>query len=171
MTCMWGCVPGGTTCAACRQKSSANLLPNPGLDGSATPWAPVASYSTNDADSCVGSGSIRVDFEEDVSTCLNTTTGGATYTLTFRFKGWDATTSHFGYCGVNFFSLSSCNVDGLLSDSGSASTTSNGPWMQAFPSSFMAPSNAVSMSLYCTGSLGRGYYDQLYLGTNASATF
>jgi hypothetical protein len=114
---------------------------------------------------------VKVDYEQDVSYCVNSIIGGATYTLTFRFKGWDSTMSHFGYCGVNFYSLPNCNFEGSLLVTGEASTTSNGSWTQAFPSSVTAPSNAVSASFYCTGSVGHGYYDQMYLGTNANVTF
>jgi hypothetical protein len=35
----------------------------------------------------------------------------------------------------------------------------------------VAPAGAVSMVFACSGSVGRGFYDQLYVGTSSTARY
>lgn len=162
-TCIYGC--SGIMCAVCRQKSSSNLLPNPGFDGSVSPWSNLFSnYSSNDYESCSGSGSYALDYLQDFTQCLNATVG-TKYYLTYRFKSWD-TSNQFGYCAVSFYSRSGCDGSYLLDGTFSAMASSAGPWVTAVTASGTAPANTVSMSFGCSGSVGRGFYDQLYLGTS-----
>lgn len=151
----------------CRQPSSANLLPNPGMDGSGQPWTPVSQYSGEDADGCPDSGSIPVlDYPQGFDLCL-AATAGATYYMSFRFKG--SQDGYTGYCNVTFYSAADCNIN-ASENSFEASVSSPGTWRQAVTTSAKASNNAVSLSFGCISALGFGYYDQLYLG-RSNGTF
>lgn len=166
-TCVYGCA--GTSCATCRQKDPSNLLTNPGFDGAITSWTggTFANYSSNDADNCGGSGSFALDYLQDMSQCLSSVTVGTRYYMGFRFKGWDTSQSHLGYCVVNFYGAANCDGSEFIS-SFEASTTSDGPWATTVANNALAPAGAVSMAFACSGSVGHGYYDQLYLGTSST---
>jgi hypothetical protein len=169
-TCVYGC--DGTTCATCRQKDSTNLLTNPGFDGAVTSWqgGTFANYSSNDADNCAGSGSFGLDYLNEFSQCVSNVSAGTRYYMGFRFKGWDTTDSHLGYCVVNFYSAANCNGSFFIS-SFDASATSAGPWATTVTNNEVAPDGTVSMVFACSGSVGHGYYDQLYLGTSSTVRF
>jgi hypothetical protein len=166
------CAAGYAACTnnscVCRAPSGANLLPNPGFDGSGQPWAPVSMYSGgNDADACVESGSVGLlGISDQVSQCLSAA-AGADYFITFRFK---STAGGTGYCGVNFYSGANCNGSTLENSFEASVSGPAGTWRQAVATTGKASSNAVSLSFYCAAALGFGYYDQLYLG-RSSATF
>ncbi len=169
MTCVYGC--DGASCALCRQKHSSNLLVNPGFDGGLTSWngGTFANYSSNDADDCASSGSFALDYLQEMSQCVSDVTPGTRYYLAFRFKGWDDSDTHAAYCLVNFKSGADCEGDNLSTVD--ASATSNGAWVTAVANSSVAPAGAVSMVFACSGSVGHGFYDQLYLGTSSTARF
>lgn len=165
------CPSGFVACVdnacACRRPSSANLLPNPGFDGSGQPWTPVSQYAGHeDADGCPNSGSIPVlDYPQGFDHCLPAT-AGATYYMSFRYK---AASGGTGYCGVTFYSAADCPWE-ASENSFEASIDSNGTWRQAVTSSAKASNNAVSLNFSCISALGFGYYDQLYLG-RSNGTF
>ena len=155
------CDAGECVIAECGPPSSANLLPNPGFDGSAQPWAPVASYSSSDSHSCSGSGSVGLlSISQQISHCLPAT-GGETYFMTFDFMSTEGDT---GYCGVGFYSTANCDVDAMENSFEASVSGPSGMWRQAVTTSATANSNVVSMQFYCIAALGFGYYDQLYLG-------
>jgi hypothetical protein len=150
------------------------LLTNPGFDGAVTSWSggTFANYSSNDADSCAGSGSFALDYLQEFSQCLSNVSVGTTYYMAFRFKGWDTSQSHLGYCVVNFYDAAGCNGSDFISgESFDASAMSAGPWATAVTNNAVAPAGAVSMAFACSGSVGHGYYDQLYLGTSSTARY
>jgi hypothetical protein len=169
MTCVYGC--DGTSCALCRQKHSSNLLVNPGFDGGLTSWngGTFANYSSNDADDCASSGSFALDYLQEMSQCVSDVTPGTRYYLAFRFKGWDNSDTHAAYCLVNFKSGADC--EGSNVSTVDVSAMSNGAWVTAVANSSVAPAGAVSMVFACSGSVGHGFYDQLYLGTSSTARF
>jgi hypothetical protein len=169
MTCVYGC--DGTSCALCRQKHSSNRLVNPGFDGGLTSWngGTLANYSSSDADDCASSGSFALDYLQEMSQCVSDVTPGTRYYLAFRFKGWDDSDTHAANCLVNFKSGADC--EGARLSTVDASATSNGAWVTAVANSAAAPAGTVSMMFSCSGSLGHGFYDQLYLGTSSTARF
>jgi hypothetical protein len=143
-------------------------LTNPGLDGSAQPWADVSSYNGgDDADGCSESGSVALlSISSQVKQCLPAT-GNKDYFITFRFKSTEGGT---GYCGVNFFSAANCNSSALENSFQASVGGPSGTWRQAIATTAKSSSNTVSMQFYCAAALGFGYYDQLYLGAT-SGTF
>jgi len=169
-TCLYGCQ--GATCATCRQKDASNLLTNPGFDGAVTSWSggTFANFSSTDVDNCGGSGSFAMDYLQEMSQCVSTVTVGTKYYMRFRFKGWDTTSSHLGYCVVNFYGAPNCDGNAFIS-SFDASATSNGPWVATASNNASAPTGTVSMVFACSGSVGHGFYDQVYLGTSSTAQF
>jgi len=169
-TCVYGCE--GSTCATCRKPDASNLLSNPGFDGAITSWSggTFANFSSNDVDSCGGSGSFALDYLQDMNQCVTQVTVGTRYYMGFRFKGWDTSSSHLGYCVVNFYGGANCDGSNFIS-SFDASATSNGPWVATPSNSVVAPVGADSMMFACSGSVGHGFYDQLYLGTSATAKY
>jgi hypothetical protein len=168
MTCVYGC--SGTMCAACPQKSPSNLLPNPGFDGSVTPWETgITHYSSYDFDSCANSGSYNIDYEQDMGACVSTTPG-TRYYATFKFRARPGESS-LGYCAVYFRPMADCTGSGIGSIIEVSVTSSDGAWVSAVPASGVAPAGAMGMRFGCTGSVGRGFYDKLYLGTSATDTF
>jgi len=105
-----------------------------------------------------------------MSQCLSNVTVGTKYYMAFRFQGWDTSQSHLGYCVVNFYGAANCNGSNLIS-SFDASATSNGAWATTVSNNAQAPVGTVSMAFACSGSVGHGYYDQLYLGTSSTVRY
>ena len=177
-TCESGC--NGSACApTCHHPSTANLLTNPGFDGSLSPWvfsSAVASYSPHDYGGCLTSGSGGLDSGAVISQCVRAT-AGVMYWMSYRFKGRDDAQTYetsMGSCGVIF--LSGTNLDCLggynLGASLQASVTSvGGAWATASGAGGPAPAGTGTMSFSCTGTTGRGYYDLLYLGTATAPNF
>jgi hypothetical protein len=144
-------------------------LTNPGFDGSAQPWAAVASYSGgNDADDCAESGSLSLmGTSGQEGQCLSAVANGD-YFMTFRFKSTGGGT---GYCGVNFFSAAGCDGNNLENSFETSVSGPAGTWRQAMITTAKASANAVSLKFYCSSAIGgSGYYDQMYLG-RTSGTF
>ena len=176
MSCVYGC--SGTTCAVCPVPSASNRLPNPGFDGSIAPWGSgIPNYGSYDFDNCAASGSYKLDYLQDMTACV-TATAGTRYYATFKFKGWDTVdnmpTTHLGYCGVYFYTKAGCSGTDLISGTFlevTATGMSSGPWVSAVPVSGVAPTGTVAMAMGCTGSVGHGYYDKLYLGASSTDTF
>ena len=163
MACTYDCEPGGNACSTCRPKSEANLLPNPGFDGSSNPWEGLATYSTqNDADFCAGSGSLAIlNISAYASTCL-AATPNTTYYVTYQFKVYDGVGN--GYCTVVFYPEAECEGTSA-SEYIEAWGPSSSEWTRAVTAQGVSPAGTASMSFSCIGGVGFGYYDQLYLGT------
>lgn len=146
------------------------MLPNPGFDGSVTPWATgINYYSSFDFDGCANSGSFNLDYEQDMATCVPAT-AGTRYYATFKFRARTGESS-LGYCGVYFKPQTNCTGSSLGTYLEVSVTSANGAWVSAVPVSGVAPAGTMGISFGCTGSVGRGYYDKLYLGTSSADTF
>jgi len=172
MTCEGGC--NGSACVAtCQHPSSSNLLSNPGFDGSISPWGPSGTYSSNDLDGCSTSGSCALDEGRSISQCLPATPG-LTYWMRFRFKGWDNTQTYSGWCSVDFYPSTNPDCSGTSTlGSGLAATAASegGAWSAPTGAGGPAPAGTAKMSFSCSGSKGRGFYDQLFVGTSIQANF
>jgi hypothetical protein len=160
------CANGYLTCTnntcACRQKRSANILRNPGLDGSASMWTTSGPYDGNDdADNCPASGSIHLStFGHSLSQCV-AATAGTTYQFGFRFKGDGTGGAGTSQCDFAFYNNSSCSTyvgggtDIIL-------VNSNGTWVSGVQTQ-TAPTGTGGISVHCATAAGTGYYDQFYL--------
>jgi len=148
----------------CRQKSSGNIIKNPGIDG-ATSWDLLGGTTydaTTDLDNCTGtgnSGSLLIPpmLGPSFSQCINTgVAAGASYIFGYLFKG-----NGQGFCDVGYYSDANCSVyiDGVTT-----SVTSAGAWMAAQIAA-PSPAGTASAKVHCSSVAGDGNYDRFYLST------
>lgn len=170
MTCPFGCQSGGTTCSQCRQKSSSNLLLNPGFDENAASWTidgGAAWQPLTDAENCSASGSILLDnIVHEIEQC-RPANGDTLYYFGYLFKG--AGSSPSTYCGWAFYAETGCSgsadPESQQTIAADGNTTS---WME-ISTTLRSPADARSVGVWCVGFGGFGYYDQFYLSaTNAT---
>jgi len=170
-TCKYGCQPGTAVCSTCRQKSSANILTNPGLDGSLEGWElggdGQGRYSANDADSCANSGSFSfASIGDNASSACKGASPNKTYYLAYKFKSLAATPGASGDCSILFYDSASCgNELGRSSEVISPASDANS-WVAASDSA-KSPAGTAGIRVFCAGFAGHGYYDQFYLGLTA----
>ena len=170
-TCPNNC-SGGQQCnsngqCVCPQKSPNNLLNNPGFDGSLASWtaAPTpngtASYNKlDDADGCTsGSGSVSIVGDADVFQCININSA-STYSFGVMYKG-------VLFCQVQYYNTFGCNgaagfASGpmLVDTSGTATG-----WTALSIGGNTPPAGTESMSVDCSGVVGNGEVDKLYVNT------
>ena len=179
--CVSGATCQGNKCG-CRQKSTTNLLTTPGFDqaSSASNWSlsPGASWlGTDDADTCSGSGSIKVqeilppptfDFG-NFHQCVPVSVG-TTYFFGFRYKQ-DANTSLV--CTVGTYLSTDCSGDVLAENITvqGAQVATPLPWTASQPASITPLPGTHTADVRCQiNNAGVGYFDQMYLNS-AGATF
>ena len=153
---------GSGTCK-CKTKSTANLLMNPGFDGSVSSWASKG-YSSTDVESCSGSGSALVNpvtgapnIDQCVTTGITTNTA---YGFGVQFKS-DSGGGN-GYCVVTFYDQVGCSGNSSNPDNYMANPQSSGGWAAAILG-FNTNSDTKSIDVFCSAANGSGYYDRLYL--------
>jgi hypothetical protein len=165
------CPAPGSVCGAnheceCRPQSVSNILVNPGFASALglESWSPSrgATWSTDDADACSGSGSVRLQEVTSpiadlgsISQCV-AASADTTYTFGFEVKpgSWS--------CQLTFYTGTSC--DGTAS-SGSSIKQNHAytGWGTSYGSR-KAPVNTQSLELSCqTTGPGPDYIDQIYL--------
>lgn len=166
------CDPTTHTCV-CRQKSSSNLLTNPGFDGSATGWTMVggAAYqATADADGCPDSGAVWLNsVGHEVKQC-RPASPNTLYSMGLKFKGTGPGDTPGALCMMQFYAGADCTTPSATSNSTfitpGGTTTS---WVQGAASA-TSPPDAGSVLLICVGQYGFGYHDQFYF-SSTNATF
>ena len=168
----------------CRPKSATNLILNPGFDasigGGLGNWTPsttyAATFSTDDADGCAGSGSAHVAFvvmgqNKDfgqISQCVPVVQN-TSYYLGYKLKqDADGTT----VCELWFYTGASCAGSALNSDSVQLPSNLSGAvtsWTQA-STTVTTPSGAGSVQIICHVNPGSsaGSFDQIYLNSAAN---
>jgi hypothetical protein len=152
----------------CPQKSSTNLLANPGFDGSIGSWSnpstPYGSdtYSSDDADGCLGSGSVSITGATSASQCV----------IIGSSVGF--------YFGVHYKGILTCQVLAYWSDnscgsSGGSSLAGNNALMTDYngvsvwtPRSLATttPAGTASMQVSCSGVAGDSKIDKVYINTS-----
>ena len=142
----------------CRQPSSNNLLKNANFNGSSTGWTlkSGAAYTPADADNCPGSGSILINGLFDVVEQCVPVTAGTRYYFGVRYDGPVS-------CYATFYSGAQCEFasDDLTSMS-LLDTLGSASWGSLSTFEF-APTGARSAFVACSGAVGFGHRDQLYL--------
>jgi len=160
------CVSGACTC---RQKDGANILTNPGFDGSLTGWVFTGvSYSANDAEGCSKSGSAAIlslgpNFSQCVTSGFNT---NFPYTFGFLYKSVPG--GGLGTCDTSFYANTRCDNTDYL-DGGTAQVNSDGTTWVAGTVTGTVPAGTLSISVHCSGPAGSGYHDQLYFSQSISS--
>lgn len=172
-TCPFGCQPGGTTCSQCRQKSTSNLLQNPGFDGNASNWTSVggAAYQPDrDAENCSASGSVLLEtLAHEVKQC-RPASPDTFYSFGFRFRGTGPGTEPSSFCAMIFYKGSSCSTASATSNIVTVTALGNlTTWVQGTGTA-QSPLDAGSVLIDCSGQGGFGYYDQFFL-SSTNATF
>lgn len=163
-----GSVCGADHACACRPQKLSNVLVDPGFadELALADWSPSrgASWSTEDADACSGSGSIRLAEVTSpiadlgsISQCT-VASAGTSYTFGIRAKpgSWS--------CQLTFYTGASC--EGTASSSAPLTQASayNG-WATTYGAR-KAPPNTASVELSCqTSGPGPDYIDQVFLNT------
>jgi len=155
----------------CRQKSSSNLLTNPGFDGAVSGWTMVggAAYqATVDADGCPDSGSVWLSsVGHEVKQC-RPASPSTLYSFGFRFKGTGPGETPTAFCAMIFYAGTGCTTPSATSNI-TYVTPGGTNWVQGAASA-TSPPDTGSVIVDCVGQYGFGYYDQLYL-SSTNATF
>lgn len=184
LACCGGCT-GGKQCVSgscvCPQKSSTNLLDNPGFDGGASSWLlfnaatnswgpadPSNTFTTyngaNDAANCTGSGSMSVSsLVGAFSQCQFVGFGAVRYYFGFLFKG-----TGYGACSLDFFGDTGCTMPLTTTTSGYVANDPAGSAWGAATSHADATADVNSIRISCSAPGGSGYYDDLYVTTSSS---
>jgi hypothetical protein len=174
------CAGAGSICTAshtcaCRPKSTTNLLVNPGFDSASvltSSWNPSggASFATDDADGCPGSGSVQTlvtmpafDFGH-FSQCVRITPP-TTYSFGFKYK---APANAFGNCMLETFTDTAC-ASGTVNHLVVIQTPQNAPaadWTSIPSTPFQPVNGEQSLLVICqTNTAPAMFFDQLYLNT------
>jgi hypothetical protein len=182
---VWGpevtCSGAGSVCqqgaCVCRRQIAGNRLFNAGFDANLDGWnKDKATWSSNDADSCSGSGSVsfRADDAGAISTDCFTLNPADSYN--FGVKVWEpATSMYHGNCQLNYFTGPGC-VALSPGDSSLWITlfSGNSSTWQSLQMSWLVPGDIHSGSINCgpggSGGTGTFYFDQVYL-TKSPGTF
>jgi hypothetical protein len=164
------CLSGYVACSAshtcvCRQKSSTNLLQNPGFDGSLSGWnpGPSASWSPSDAEGCPGSGSASYPsaLTSGMTQCISTGVGpNQPYYFGLRFTGESI-------CSTAYYSDTTCT--NVVSGSTGITLQGNaGPtnWTAALSGSDVTPAGTHSLMVNCGPVVGAGSVDLIYVNTS-----
>jgi hypothetical protein len=142
----------------CRPKSASNLLLNANFDGSLGGWVVGggASYNTVDADGCPGSGSASINALTDVVHQCARVTAGNRYYVGLRYDGGL-------YCYLAFYSGLACEFDTALSGGVDLVDGVGSAGWGSISGFDTAPAGARSARVGCSGAIGTGRRDQLYL--------
>jgi hypothetical protein len=171
--CPFGCKSGNVTCNQCRQKSSSNLLQNPGFDQNATGWISVggaAHQPTVDAENCGASGSVLIETLAHEITQCRPASPDTFYSFGFRFRGTGPGSEPSSFCAMIFYKGSGCSTSSATSNIVTVTALGNlTSWVQGTGTG-QSPPDAGSVIIDCAGQGGFGYYDQFYLSTT-NATF
>jgi hypothetical protein len=154
----------------CRPPSADNKLQNPGFEqpSALANWiaSPGASWSSDDADACTGSGSTAVmvtmpqfDFG-NIAQCVPAT-AGTRYFFGFKYKQQNADGV---VCYLWFYAGSTCSgnilVDGSLTLQGTSVPVT---FWQLTYDMITAPPTTGSAKVFCQTSNGTGAFDQIYV--------
>jgi hypothetical protein len=163
-----------TRACQCRPPHPGNVIGNPGFERSLglTPWTfydPLATFDSDDADSCSESGSARLIYQAAawgaVKQCV-TVAPNTSYWFGFKFKGPDAVFDAF----VQFFAGDTCSGSvlgyvGLPTNASSAAT-----YWQSTSTSGTSPATAGSALVYVQVSgTETGWVDSVYLNSEADS--
>ncbi|HET6150304.1 MAG TPA: hypothetical protein VFH68_22380 [Polyangia bacterium] len=180
------CAGAGSICTAnhtcaCRPKSATNMLVNPGFDSAtllSSSWAPSggASFATDDADGCPGSGSVQTvvtmpafDFG-NFRQCVRIT--APSYSFGFKYK---APANASGSCMLETFTNTTDCTSGTVNHVVGIGTPQFAPatdWTSIPNLPFQPVNGEQSVLIMCqTNTTGPAmFFDQIYLNT-AGATF
>jgi hypothetical protein len=176
------CPGAGSTCqqgaCACRRQSIGNRLFNAGFDTSLDGWKydSKAKWSSMDADSCPGSGSVSfnaADAGAIASDCFSIN-AGEVYNFGARIIE-PPTSMYHAYCQFAYYTGDNCMPlvpgDGSLWES---LMTIDSPTWQTAQTTVTIPDGMHSGAVNCgpagSGGTGTFYFDQLYL-TKAPGRF
>jgi hypothetical protein len=169
-----------THACTCRKPSAGNLIQNPGFNTSLAGWSasfpPMQSFwTTDDSESCPGSGSVAGSVygtDTDPAQCvsLGGTGGGAgTYFLGAKFKlplNGNGTQCEAGFASDQFCSIF-LGVNAVIGPNGA---NYPGTGWQNLNTSVTVPAGALSAYVYCSFDVGGGStkIDQIYLNKTNS---
>jgi hypothetical protein len=136
----------------CRRPSVGNLVQNPGFDSSLVSWVQYGdvSWSDEDSEGCLGSGSVSGDNTDDEPNQCFPVPGGGIYYFGAKFKlplSNDST-----YCNLTFTTSQNCDPSGVWSSQtriGPMNGTWNGTGWAAFSTTAQAPTGTQSGSVDC----------------------
>jgi hypothetical protein len=133
-------------------------------------WSPSvgATWNADDADSCSGSGSVKMlyvtspfDFG-NISRCVTNISANKTYYFGLRYKQNSAI-----YCTLEFYAAN-CSGAALTGTAFLSNLGSSNFWV-ATSTSTTSPSGAASAKVFCqTNGPGPDYIDQIYLNSVAN---
>lgn len=132
-----------------------------------------ASWDSDDADGCSGSGSIRVEVAPNLH--LGTfvqcrkTNPGVKYTIGYKYK---QSANANMLCSVNLFASGDCTTDPVVGGVTVQTAQVSVPldWTNSTPRAVDTTSETRSIQVYCQlNNPGVGYFDQIYLNTVAGS--
>ncbi len=173
------CLSGFFACTAgacvCTPKSNANVLKNPGVDGSLVGWTlggdSQGKYSANDVNNCIDSGSFSFGSIGDnaVSDCAPFPSGSAKYYFSFRFKSLPVGASGGGDCRLHFYQEATCATELGFTDEVLTPVSMGTTWVTGSTNG-APPAGTKGVKVTCAGFAGHGYYDQFY-AANTPGTY
>jgi hypothetical protein len=146
------------------------VVQNAGFDQSSSGWtmSPLATFdASKDADSCSGSGSIRVTVDPatanfgSFSRCVPVSENTQYF---WGYQGWQGQSGGL-VCYLTFFAGTTCSGNQLSSEVLQATSPLVGVWTTNSASA-SSPATAGSATIFCQLSgLGPGWFDQIYVDT------
>jgi hypothetical protein len=165
-----GAVCSESHACQCRLPSAGNVVQNAGFDQSSSGWtmSPLATFdASKDADSCSGSGSIRVTVDPatanfgSFSRCVPVSENTQYF---WGYQGWQGQSGGL-VCYLTFFAGTTCSGNQLSSEVLQATSPLVGVWTTNSASA-SSPATAGSATIFCQLSgLGPGWFDQIYVDT------
>jgi len=155
----------------CRLPDVGNVVQNPGFDQSTSGWTLLNTLATfdgaNDADSCSGSGSIRVTVDPNTANFGSFSQCATVVPDTPYYFGYHyvQAQSNGVECDVRFFSGTTCSGSPLSVSVFQSISYTVGSWLTN-QGSLTSPTTAGSATIFCQlGGIGPAWFDQIYLNT------